>query len=164
MSGGRSTTTQAMARLVAERDRARNRVDELEREARASSERVATASAALVEFEHGLDADAALFLQGSTVEEVEASAAVLAKLLRKRDELDTPADLFAGAAARKAERQQALVDALTGRAPQRRDGRGRFAGGFDGGARTPVQVSRAPEVEHGHLIGQMASISRTFRG
>jgi hypothetical protein len=118
---------------------------------------------AAVAAEHGLDADAAPFLQGSTVEEVEASAAALAKLLGKRDEPDPLADLFAFAA-RKGERQQALVDALTGRAPQRRDGRGRFAGGFDGGVRTPVSARRAPEVEHGHLIGRMAALSRTFRG
>jgi chromosome segregation ATPase len=51
MSGERSTATQAMARLVAERDRARDRVDELEREARTSGERAAAASAALTEFE-----------------------------------------------------------------------------------------------------------------
>ncbi len=51
MAEEHSTATQAMARLVAERDRARDRVDELEREARFSGERAAAASAALTEFE-----------------------------------------------------------------------------------------------------------------
>jgi uncharacterized coiled-coil DUF342 family protein len=50
MSGGRSTATQ-MARLVAERDRARDRVDQLEAEAREASAAAQQASADLIEFE-----------------------------------------------------------------------------------------------------------------
>jgi hypothetical protein len=48
MGEGRSTATQAMARLVAERDRASNRVDELEREAREASAAAQQASADLI--------------------------------------------------------------------------------------------------------------------
>jgi hypothetical protein len=117
--------------------------------------------------EHGLDREAAPWLRGETVAELEASAVALAKLLGERGEpdaaADVPADLFAGAAARKAQRQQAIRGALTGRQP--RDERGRFgAGSFDGGAREPAPARRSPEAEHGQLIGQMAALSRTFRG
>jgi hypothetical protein len=51
-------------------------------------------------------------------------------------------------AARKAQRQQALAAALTGRPPQQpRDERGRFTSSFDGGARQPV--AQQPPEDHG---------------
>jgi hypothetical protein len=94
---------------------------------------------------HRLDRRAAGLLVGSTIEELEASAVKLAKLIEEREDEEPPAvstatsDLFAGARARKAERQQALVNAITGRAAQSRDERGRFVStGFDGGARQSV--------------------------
>lgn len=96
--------------------------------------------------EHGLPPEAAAFLTGATIEAVEASAVALGKLLgavhvSEEPPADREPDFFTVAVAAKAERQQALVDAITGRVPQRRDARGRFAiagGSFDGGARQPV--------------------------
>jgi hypothetical protein len=84
----------------------------------------------LVARQHGLDGRAARLLVGGTVEEVETSATALVKLLHERAEEDQgPAapspDPFAAAATAKAERRQTLLAALTGRAPQRRDERGR---------------------------------------
>jgi hypothetical protein len=95
--------------------------------------------------QHGLDGRAARLLVGETVEELEGSAAALQELLRERAEDERgPAapspDPSTAAAAAKAERRQTLLAALTGRAPQRRDERGRFTG-FDGGARSAVPAS-----------------------
>jgi hypothetical protein len=94
---------------------------------------------------HGLDHRAARLLVGSTIEELEASAVTLAMLIEERKDEEprsastATTDLFASARAGKAERQQALVDAITGRASQARDERGRFVStSFDGGARTPA--------------------------
>jgi hypothetical protein len=100
--------------------------------------------------EHGLGPEAAALLTGETVEELDGSARALAQLIAERREEPEPEPVpgqgfFAGAAAAKAERRQALVDALTGRSEQRRDERGRFSGGFDGGARAP-----APQPREGH--------------
>jgi hypothetical protein len=54
MGEERSTATQAMARLVAERDRASDRVDQLEAQAREASAAAQQASVDLIEFErHG---------------------------------------------------------------------------------------------------------------
>jgi hypothetical protein len=118
---------------------------------------------------HGLDRRAARFLTGGTIEELEASAASLAGLIGEREEpdpvADAPSDLFGGAAVRKAQRQRAILGALTGRQPQPRDEGGRFtARSFDGGAREPIPARRSPEAEHGQLIGQLTALSRTFRG
>ena len=125
---------------------------------------------AAVAAEHGLDDRAVSFLTGSTLAEVEESAARLVHLLGEH-EPEAPAapapaaaDLFSGAAARKAAQQQALLNALTGRQEQDRDERGRFAssGGFDGGARTPTRARRDPAREHGELVGRMAAVTRMF--
>jgi hypothetical protein len=93
---------------------------------------------ALIAREYGLDSEAAGLLSGETLAEVEASAAALSKLLGEqreaRREQTLPPDFFTGAAAAKAARKQALLEAITGRAPQPRDERGRYTG-FDGGAR-----------------------------
>jgi hypothetical protein len=102
---------------------------------------------ALIAREYGLDSEAAGLLTGETLAEVEASAAALSKLLGEqreaRREQTLAPDFFTGAAAAKAERKQTLLEAITGRAPQPRDERGRFASsGFDGGARQTVAPRR----------------------
>src|SRR5262249_21312171 len=122
----------------------------------------------IVARENGLDDEAARFLTGETLGELEQSAATLAQLIGERREEPEPEheptlDLFAGAALAKAQRKRALVGMLTGRAPQPRDERGRFAGGLDGGARRPVPTRRSPEQEHNRLVAELAAIGRTFR-
>ena len=114
----------------------------------------------LVAAEHGLLQGAESFLRGDTLAEVEASAVQLKKLLGTQhehnteapvvDEQETAPNLYAAAATGKAERQRALVNLLTGRAPQPRDERGRFTtGGFDGGAR---QRLPPPPESHGSWL------------
>jgi hypothetical protein len=95
----------------------------------------------VVASEHGLDPEAAKFLAGSTLSELDESAAALAKLLGERREQEPASvpDFFTSAATAKAERQRALLDIVTGRMPEQpRDKRGRFTSGFDGGARPAV--------------------------
>jgi hypothetical protein len=91
----------------------------------------------LVASEHGLPEESASFLAGATVEEIEESATAFAKLLEERREQEAATSFFGAVADGKAARQRALVNLVTGRAPQQpRDEHGRFtAGGFDGGAR-----------------------------
>jgi hypothetical protein len=120
---------------------------------------------------HGLPESAAPFLVGSTVEEIEGSARELARFVAtgETQEPEPPeaplAHLFDPRA--RAERKQALAELFT-RRPQPRDEQGRYAstdrGGFDGGARTPASQGRSPEAEHGQFVGQLAALSRTFRG
>jgi hypothetical protein len=113
---------------------------------------------------HGLPEGSEAFLRGETVEQVEESAVEFMRLLEERREQEPePTDFFTAAAIAKAERKRALVNVFTGRAPQPRDERGRFAGGFDGGARQPVPHT-SPEREHNELVSSLASMSRTFRG
>lgn len=93
----------------------------------------------LVAAEHGLDAQAAAFLSGTTLDELEASASKLAKLIGERESEEPPVargfDLFASARAAKVDRQQKLAALFCGRLEQARDERGRFvSSGFDGGA------------------------------
>src|SRR5262249_59662523 len=61
----------------------------------------------------------------------------------------------------KAARRRALIQALHGRPQQPRDERGRFAGGFDGGARRSVPA-QSPEQAHDRLVVEMAMVSKTF--
>jgi hypothetical protein len=106
----------------------------------------------IVASEYGLDRNAARLLVGETVEELETSAAALAKLLGERRDQGRAADApdpFTGAAIAKRARQQALAAALTGRTPRPRDARGRFTG-FDGGARQ--RVARRPETHDEWLV------------
>lgn len=104
---------------------------------------------ATIAADFGLSGEAARFLVGSTVAELESSAASLVRLVGQNERQESPAtpaaDLFAGAGAAKVARQRAPIDSLTGRA-QSRDEHGRFASGsgFDGGARASQPV-RAPE-------------------
>jgi hypothetical protein len=87
---------------------------------------------------HGLPPEAVTFLGGSTLAELEESAAALAKLIgERRVEERTTAQPgpFTDMAAAKARRKQQLAAIFTGRTPQRRDEHGRFAADFHGGAR-----------------------------
>lgn len=79
---------------------------------------------------HGLAWSAANLLVGETIPELEESATQLAELLSgsQPEPVPTrPAGMFEVAAAEKAERKQALVDALCGRFPPARDEQGRYA-------------------------------------
>jgi len=120
---------------------------------------------AVVAAEHGLAPEAAQFLTGETVEEMEASAVALAQLLgRGTDRIPHDAgavDPISAGLRAKAEQKASLQALLTGRNQQPRDEQGRYTG-FDGGARRPVRRPRDPEREHGQLIAEMAAISRTF--
>lgn len=95
----------------------------------------------LVASEHNLSAKAAGFLQGDNVEEVEASARSLVRLLggRREPEPEPPAgpaaDPLSAAAAAKAARRRDLKAALTGRPAPLRDQRGRWLAEIE---RTPV--------------------------
>jgi hypothetical protein len=118
--------------------------------------------------EHGLDPKAAPLLVGESIEELEASAAALARLIGERREEPerepAPApDVFGAARRAKDAKRRALLDALGGRAPQPRDEQGRFTG-FDGGARQPMPTRRPPELEHNELVVRLAALSRTFGG
>ena len=114
--------------------------------------------------EHGLDAEHARFLVGTSVDELERSAIRLKQLLgeRESEEHEPPfahASALFATAETKAERKRALRAVITGRAPQPRDERGRFtSSGFDGGAREPAQTPRNPEREHDRwLLDALAS-------
>ena len=100
----------------------------------------------------GLGPDAATFLTGSALAEVEASADALVQLLGERGHAEEtgPDDLFARASVEKAARKERLLAALSGPAPQPRDDAGRYAS-YDGRARTP-----APSQEsHGDWLGRV---------
>jgi hypothetical protein len=116
--------------------------------------------------DHGLPAGSESFLTGSTLAEVEASAATFAKLVEeRRRESEPPVGVFERAAAAKAQRKRELVDLFSGRAPQPRDERGRYAAsgrGFDGGTRTPVPVPQSPVEAHDEIVVQMARLSRAY--
>jgi hypothetical protein len=120
----------------------------------------------------GLGADAAAFLTGTTLGQIEASADALASVLdehgvRHEQESTAGPGLFTEIAAAQARRKQALAELLCGRAPQPRDELGRYAKSgtsFDGGARRSVPIAKSPEQAHGELLGQLITASRTFRG
>jgi hypothetical protein len=117
---------------------------------------------------HGLGVDARSFLTGTTVDELEAQAAALAKVLgahadRREPEPAAAPDLLTVAAAEKARRKQELAAMFCGRAPQPRAESGRFAS-FDGGARQALPVPKSPERAHGELVAGLASYRRTHGG
>jgi hypothetical protein len=118
--------------------------------------------------EFGLPPQAVPFLTGTTLEEVEASAGALAKLLgssaHEPEQAEPLADLFANAATEKARRQRALVETLHGRPQQARDAHGRFAGGFDGGCRTPVPAPADPYADHDRLVADLSLLTKIGRG
>jgi hypothetical protein len=114
--------------------------------------------------EHGLDVRAASFLVGSSVAELEQSALKLAELLGKQQEQERPVGLFERAAADKAERKRALVNALCGRLPQPRDTQGRWTtdqtADFHPGARQPVPQRQT----HEQWLGQALADKRADVG
>jgi hypothetical protein len=117
---------------------------------------------------HGLPSSAASLLTGSTLTELEQSAARLAELVASsREQAPEQADpltlALAAGPAEKARRQRRLVEALHPRPGHPRDERGRFeTRGFGGGARQQPWPSKPPEVEHNELVSEMARLSRTF--
>ncbi len=116
---------------------------------------------------HGLDEGAAPFLVGSTLVEIEQSAQELVGLIGSANDPHPASAPFAGLVdpRLKAERKRALARLLIGPPAQPRDEHGRFAArGFDGGARTPAAIRESPERQHDQLVGQLAGLSRTFRG
>ena len=115
---------------------------------------------------HDLSEAAVPFIGGTTLDEIEASASALAKIVNSGGRLDTheqkpSGDLFANAASAKAARKHALFEALVGRAEQPRDERGRFVGGFDGGARTSPPP--APP-SHDEWLGELLRTRRADAG
>jgi hypothetical protein len=90
---------------------------------------------------HGLDPEAAPLLIGETVDELDASAAKLARLIAERHEQETAAAAtpgpFTNMAAERARRKAELAAIFTGRPVQPRDEQGRYAraGEFHRGAR-----------------------------
>ena len=124
-----------------------------------------------VAHEHGLDVRAASFLTGSTVEELEASAAGLARLVGCSDPAPiAPLDLVARSMADKQHRKQALHRLFTGRSPQPRDSAGRFVlrGSFDGGARAavpaPPPTGEQALMAHGQWLAQVIAHRRGDQG
>jgi hypothetical protein len=121
----------------------------------------------LVAREHGLPEEAASFLTGGTLEEIEISAGALLALLSSRPEPakpEPPTNIFAAAAAEKQARQRALVEMLHGKPSPSRDERGRFvSAGFDGGARQSVPAHESPERAHGKLVAELARLSAIGR-
>ena len=119
---------------------------------------------------HGLPEVAARILTGSSLAELEASAAELARFVadhRARQDPDEQTDPRPGAlrdaATAKAERNAALERAFAPRLTQPRDDHGRFEArpvSFDGGARPRVPSFRSPEREHDELIGRLAVQAR----
>jgi hypothetical protein len=120
----------------------------------------------------GLDAGAAGFLTGTTLEEIEASADALARLIdasgehRQKSAIAGP-DLFTGMVESKARQKRELAALFCGRARQPRDEAGRFAqraAGFDGGARASLPIAKPPEQAHADLLGHLITASRVYRG
>jgi hypothetical protein len=100
---------------------------------------------------HGLDDEAAPLLIGETVDELDASAAKLARLIAERHEPGSgrePASSelpgpFTNMAAERARRKAELAAIFTGAPAQPRDEQGRYAraGAFHRGARASVPLS-----------------------
>jgi hypothetical protein len=119
---------------------------------------------------HGLDEEAAGFLVGETVEELDRSARALSQLIgaagspepsaiadvAEQERTAPLADLLADPAGQKKRRQRALLATLHPRR-QPRDESGRWTAskpstGFDGGARALVPTKEPPEVEHSRWL------------
>jgi hypothetical protein len=105
--------------------------------------------------QHDLDWKAANVLIGETVEELDASARALRRLIDERREADRPVDLITAAKIATAERKHQLGLLLSGRM-QPRDAAGRYAPSagfnFDGGARQPAPTKGPPEIEHDRTL------------
>jgi hypothetical protein len=88
--------------------------------------------------DHGLPAGAESFLTGSTLDEIEAEADALVKVLGASERQPEPTlDPISEALRQKQRKRQQLLAAITGRREQPRDRQGRYVS-FDGGARQPV--------------------------
>jgi hypothetical protein len=101
---------------------------------------------------HGLPAGAESFLTGSTLEEIEAEADALVKVLgasERQPEPEPALDPITAALRQKQQKRQQLVAAVIGRRQQPRDRQGRFTVSFDGGARQPVPP---PPPTHGEYL------------
>jgi hypothetical protein len=120
---------------------------------------------------HGLSANAARFLTGTTLAEIEAEAGKLARLIDASGEppaqessADAGPDLFGRMAESKASRKQALAALFAG-GSQPRDEAGRFAtrttASFDGGARQ-APPPRPPT--HDELLGAILRERLADRG
>jgi hypothetical protein len=121
--------------------------------------------------QHGLDADAAGFLTGESVEEFEESASKLARLVeahRLEQEPAPPGDAITAALAGKQQRKRELAAMFAGRPKaqqQPRDAHGRFArGSFEGGVTRPLAPARDPITDHDRAVTALASLASTFRG
>lgn len=119
--------------------------------------------------QRGIDPLTARLKGGETLDEIEASADALAKLIGSqgtREQADDPlASLLADPAA-KQRRQRSLVASLHGPQPQARDEFGRYTIGpssFDGGARVPVAAPVDAEADHGRLIVELVRAARVHR-
>jgi hypothetical protein len=119
--------------------------------------------------ERGLPDGAATFLEGRTVAEVEAQADTLAVLLGTTHAAGEPEPApapnpFVIASAQKERRKRELAAMFTGRTPQPRDARGRFASGFDGGARLPVIEPSDALRDHDRFVGDALRDRRADAG
>jgi hypothetical protein len=117
---------------------------------------------------HGLSAEAASFLSGSTVEEIEQSAEQLARFVDEHGRREEPApptlDPISAALADKRAQKRRLAEWLTAspKPSQPRDEQGRYAS-FDGGARPSLPVRKSdPTREHDQLVTGLANFARTF--
>jgi hypothetical protein len=77
---------------------------------------------------------------------------------------EPPTDPFTAAAQHSRARKVALANLLRGRARSETPPARKRSGGFDGGARQPVPLPRDPVRDHDALVGQLAGLSRVFRG
>jgi hypothetical protein len=120
---------------------------------------------AAVAARHGLGADAASFLTGSTIDELEASAERFARFVdehRQQAQPTSPPEPISAAIANKQAQKRRLAEMVVGRSrSQPRDEHGRYTG-FDGGARRPVTRPADPEAEHNVTVSQLAWLGRTF--
>jgi hypothetical protein len=109
----------------------------------------------------GLPDGAVGFLDGQTLEQIEAQADGLAKVLdRPRQVPPAAPDPITVARAAKTERKRSLVASLAGRPAHRRGRAGRFTSGFDGGARQPIPTPSDPVRDHAELVAQLAYRSK----
>jgi hypothetical protein len=112
--------------------------------------------------QRGLSVEAAGFLVGQNLEEIEESADALGRLMAEHAEPEPEqpeaANIFAVASAAKIARQRAIVQMFSGRATrQPRDQAGRFTFAMDGGFRGPAVTPRSdPDGDHGRLVLRLA--------
>jgi hypothetical protein len=106
---------------------------------------------------HGLGADAAAFLTGSTLDELDASAGLLAELVAEHrgpePTTNTGPGTFADLIAAKRRRKQELAALFAGQPAQPRDDRGRFAAtDYSRGARRPAP---SPPESHDETLSRL---------